>query len=60
MGGPWDNNIAGAAWVYTRSGGAWSQQGPKLVGMGAIGPVGEQGFSVSLSGDGNTPRGRTL
>ena len=28
--------------------------GPETGGMGAIGPVGEQGFSVSLSGDGNT------
>ncbi len=28
----------GAAWVYTRSGGVWSQQGPKLVGTGAVGP----------------------
>ena len=32
----YDSN-AGAAWVYTRSGGVWSQQGTKLVGMGAVG-----------------------
>jgi len=49
-----DNNYAGAAWVYIRSGGVWSQQ-VKLVGTGAVGPrASEQGFSVSLSGDGNT------
>lgn len=46
-------NPIGAAWVFTRSGGGWSQQGSKLVGTGAVGsPV--QGYSVSLSGDGNT------
>jgi hypothetical protein len=30
VGGPQDDNGAGAVWVFTRSGGAWSQQGPKL------------------------------
>jgi hypothetical protein len=49
-----DNNHDGAAWVYTRSGGVWSQQGPKLVGTGAIGPQVEQGSSVAISSDGNT------
>jgi formylglycine-generating enzyme required for sulfatase activity/WD40 repeat protein len=53
VGGIRDNNTLGAAWVFTRSNGVWSQQGPKLVGSNAIGPV-EQGFSVALSGDGNT------
>jgi hypothetical protein len=53
VGGPYDNNDAGAAWVYTRSGGVWSQQGPKLVGTGAVGNA-VQGISVSLSGDGNS------
>ena len=54
VGGPYDDDFAGAAWVYTRSGGVWSQQA-KLVGTGAVGPLGaEQGFSVSLSSDGNT------
>jgi hypothetical protein len=48
-----DNDFAGAAWVFTRSAGVWSQQGAKLVGTGAIGPGG-QGYSVALSGDGNT------
>ena len=44
---------AGAAWVWTRSGGVWTQQGPKLVGSGAVGSA-AQGSSVSLSADGNT------
>jgi hypothetical protein len=52
VGGYQDNNFAGAAWVYTRSGGVWSQQ-TKLVGTGAIGAA-FQGVSVALSGDGNT------
>jgi hypothetical protein len=57
VGGPNDNSGTGAAWVYTRSGGVWTQQGNKLVGTGAVGngTVGaEQGTSVALSGDGNT------
>jgi hypothetical protein len=56
---------SGAAWVFTRSGGTWSQQGPKLVGdctgPSCGGPLasgesgeGEFGSSVSLSADGNT------
>jgi hypothetical protein len=53
VGGPADNNFAGAAWVFTRSNGNWTQQGPKLTGTGATG----QGFfggSAALSADGNT------
>ena len=53
VGGSGDNNSAGAAWIWTRSGGVWTQQGSKLVGTGAVG-IAEQGFSVSLSSDGNT------
>jgi uncharacterized protein (TIGR03437 family) len=53
VGGPGDNGNAGAAWVYTRSGGVWTQQGGKLVGSGAVGGA-YQGWSVALSGDGNT------
>ena len=55
VGGPADNDDAGAAWVYTRSGGTWTQQGAKLVGSGVGGGAGaEQGYSVALSADGNT------
>jgi hypothetical protein len=53
VGGLYDNNSVGAAWVWTRSGGVWTQQGSKLVGTGAVGSA-DQGFSVSLSADGNT------
>ncbi|HEX3497252.1 MAG TPA: hypothetical protein VHT02_08805, partial [Methylocella sp.] len=53
VGAPSDNSGAGAAWVFTRSGGVWSQQA-KLVGTGGISPLVYQGASVSLSGDGNT------
>ena len=53
-GGRLDNSYAGAAWVWTRSGGVWTQQGTKLVGSGAVGTNVYQGISVSLSADGNT------
>jgi hypothetical protein len=57
VGGPADNTFnafgAGAAWVFTRSDGVWTQQGSKLFGTGAVGNA-EQGFSVALSADGNT------
>jgi hypothetical protein len=56
VGGPGDNSAAGAAWVFTRRGSTWTQQGNKITGGGA-GPNGRQellGASVSLSGDGST------
>ena len=51
IGGTDDASI-GAAWVFTRSGGAWTQQGAKLVGIGETGN-GAFGNSVALSNDGN-------
>jgi hypothetical protein len=67
VGGPRDNGFAGAVWVFTRSAGKWSQQGPKLTGGeagGSEGECGEEageeadecsvGRSVALSADGNT------
>ena len=53
VGGWSDNNRTGAAWVFTRMGGVWKQQGKKLVGSGAVGNA-RQGMSVALSADGNT------
>jgi PKD repeat protein len=53
VGGYLDNGDAGATWVFTRSAGVWTQQGPKLIGSGAVGDAG-QGWSVALSADGNT------
>ncbi len=54
VGGTHDSDHTGAAWIWTRSGGVWSQQGSKLVGTGAVGYSYEGGISVSLSSDGNT------
>ncbi|MBI5446856.1 MAG: Ig-like domain-containing protein [Deltaproteobacteria bacterium] len=54
VGGQGDNSYEGAAWIWTRSGGVWTQQGPKLVGTGAIGDLPQLGYSVSISSDGNT------
>ncbi len=54
VGGFSDNSNIGAAWIYTRSGGIWTQQGSKLVGTGVTGTIAQQGISVSISADGNT------
>jgi hypothetical protein len=54
VGGYGDTDYLGAAWVFTRStAGVWTQQGSKLVGLGAVGKA-SQGWSVALSADGNT------
>ena len=53
IGGSGDSTGTGAAWVFTQSGGVWSQQGLKLLGTGAIGAA-AQGYSVALAADGNT------
>ncbi len=51
--GAWnDDTSKGAAWVFSRSGGAWSQQGPKLTGAGEVGE-GRFGVAVALSADGD-------
>ena len=54
VGGPVDHNFVGAAWVYIRDNNSWVQQGSKLIGNGAVGDDVAQGWSVALSGDGNT------
>ena len=55
VGGIYDDNAnhTGAAWVFTRSGGSWSQQGSKLTGSNEVGG-GTFGWSVALSADGDT------
>ncbi len=53
VGGGADNSGVGAAWVFTRSGSTWTQQGPKLTASDEVGP-GSFGSSVALSADGNT------
>ncbi|HEX7676564.1 MAG TPA: hypothetical protein VF713_00455, partial [Thermoanaerobaculia bacterium] len=54
VGGNYDMDQAGAAWVWVRSAGVWSQQSTKLVGAGVDGPKAQQGASVSISADGTT------
>lgn len=59
VGGPSDSRTKGAAWVFTRTDGVWTQQGNKLVGTGVY-RAGElalpsgQGMAVALSADGDT------
>jgi hypothetical protein len=66
IGGPGPNNAdrdrspvvgpAGAAWVFTRRAGIWTQEGDKLVGTTSEygGGLWSQGASVALSADGST------
>ena len=53
VGGYSDNFNKGAAWIFVRNNGFWTQQA-KLVGTGMIGSFALQGYSVSMSADGNT------
>ena len=53
IGAPNDDHEVGAAWVFTRSGSTWTQQGEKLSGSGEAGE-GYFARSVALSADGNT------
>jgi hypothetical protein len=53
IGGQHDDEQAGAAWVFVRSGSSWTQQGEKLTSGEHVGPQ-LFGNSVALSGDGNT------
>jgi Divergent InlB B-repeat domain len=53
IGGDYDNGGVGAAWVFTRSGSTWTQQGNKLTPSDEIGDGGF-GSGVALSSDGNT------
>lgn len=53
VGGLYDDNTIGAAWVYTRSGTIWSQQA-KLIANDYTGFEVYQGVSCALSADGNT------
>jgi hypothetical protein len=55
VGGFGDSSFTGAAWVFTRSGSTWTQQGSKLVATGSTG-LG-LGTAVSLSADGKAVLG---
>jgi hypothetical protein len=55
IGGAFDRNGVGAAWVFRRSSSGWSQRGKKLTGRGATGPFPVQfGASAVLSSRGTT------
>ncbi|HXM87492.1 MAG TPA: DUF6531 domain-containing protein, partial [Solirubrobacteraceae bacterium] len=54
VGGFCDENCHGAAWVFTRAGSSWSQQGAKLTGGEEGGSYRLFGESVGLSGNGDT------
>ena len=49
---PGDAGHMGAAWVLTRSGSSWTQDGEKLTASGETG-LGTFGWSVALSAEGN-------
>lgn len=49
---PQMEDFVGAAWIFTRTNGVWSQQA-KLVGTNYVGASG-QGSAVAISADGNT------
>jgi hypothetical protein len=55
IGGLQDSDNVGAAWVFTRTGSTWAQQGQKLVPPPSlVGHPEDFGDSVALSADGNT------
>ena len=53
VGGAGDNNHLGAAWVFTRSGTTWFQEGPKLTPSGGVN-TSSFGFEIALSEDVST------
>lgn len=53
IGGPEDNGLDGATWIFMLTGSGWVQAGPKLVGSGSTGNA-FQGAGVALSHDRNT------
>ncbi|HLF14828.1 MAG TPA: T9SS type A sorting domain-containing protein [Bacteroidota bacterium] len=58
VGGSTAGGGVAAAWIFTRTGDTWSQQGDKLTGTGAADADTihwwAKGVSVAISGDGNT------
>lgn len=57
VGGPGKAGLAsatGGVWVWTRSNGAWTQQGSTLSGAGSVGTDVFLGSSAAISADGNT------
>src|SRR6185312_6130172 len=55
VGAPYDYGSAGGAWIFTRSGSTWTQQGKKLAANDESGlEESLLGWSVALSADGDT------
>jgi hypothetical protein len=54
IGDPAASGYAGAAWVLTRSGATWTQEGEELTGGSEEPEAAHFGYSVALSGDGET------
>ncbi len=53
VGGPYDNQAVGAAWVFADTESGWSAQGPKLTPEAVAGRQ-TFGFATALSADGST------
>ncbi|MBY0311090.1 MAG: FG-GAP repeat protein [Phycisphaerales bacterium] len=49
-----DNSSRGAAYVFTRDSGVWTQQGPKILPLNPVGQLGFFGIAAAMSQDGNT------
>ncbi len=60
IGGPGDKEGIGAAWVFTRSGTTWTQQGAKLTRQRREAGTGSFGVSVALSAEGDYCADRRL
>lgn len=54
VGAPDDGSEDGAAVIYVRSSGVWTQVDSKLTGSGSTGYAFRQGYSVAMSQDGST------
>ena len=57
IGAPADSNGVGAAWVFTRTGGVWTQQGAKLTAKSGE-ESGEGGFGTASRCRWKAPRRR--
>jgi hypothetical protein len=54
IGGPGNSGNVGAAWIYTRSGAAWTEAQKIIPALGEETGDGQFGSSVALAGDGGT------
>lgn len=54
IGGSRDNDFEGAAWIFTRSSGTWTQAGPKLTANDEANNRASFGSSLSIAADGSS------